>query len=255
MRVPIVGGNWKMNKTIPEAVNAVEDLKTRLEDVEGVEIVIFPPFTTLKMIQGLLKATNIGLGAQNMYYEERGAYTGEISPLMLQDVGCRYVILGHSERRGYFGETNELINKKLKTALSFEFTPVICVGEKLEERKEGKAAEVVDSQVRNCLWGIGAKEAERVVIAYEPVWAIGTGETATPSQAEEMHRLIRGVLRELYGEGLANSVRIQYGGSVKPENIEDLMKEEDIDGALVGGASLNADSFAKIVKGSKRSEK
>ncbi|MEA3485186.1 MAG: triose-phosphate isomerase [Candidatus Aerophobetes bacterium] len=252
MRIPIVGGNWKMNKTIPEAVNAVEDLKTRLEDVEGVEIAIFPPFTALKMIQGLLNGTNIGLGAQNMYYEERGAYTGEISPLMLQNVGCRYVVLGHSERRGYFGETNELINEKLKTALSFELTPIVCVGEKLKERKKGKATEVVNIQIRKCLQGIGAKEAERVVIAYEPVWAIGTGETATPSQAEEMHRGIRRILRELYGEELANSIRIQYGGSVKPKNIEDLMREEDIDGALVGGASLNAESFASIVKGSRR---
>jgi len=252
VRVPIVGGNWKMNKTINEAVNTVEDLKTSLEDMEGVEIVLFPPFTALKMVQGLLKGTNIGLGAQNMHYKERGAYTGEVSPLMLQDVGCRYVILGHSERRGYFGETNELVNKKLKTALSFEFTPIVCVGEKLEERKEGKATEIVDSQVRKCLQGISPEEMERVVIAYEPVWAIGTGETATPFQAEEMHGFIRGILKELYGEGLASSVRIQYGGSVKPENIEDLMKEEDIDGALVGGASLNADSFARIVKGSSR---
>ncbi len=252
MRVPIVGGNWKMNKTINEAINTVEDLKTKLEGVEGVEIVIFPPFTALKMLQGLLQGSNIGLGAQNMYYEEKGAYTGEISPLMLQDVGCRYVILGHSERRGYFGETDELINKKLKTALSFEFTPVVCVGEKLEERKAGRATEIVEAQVRKCLQGIGPEEVKRVVIAYEPVWAIGTGETATPSQAGEMHRFIRKILKELYGEELANFIRIQYGGSVKPENIKGLMKEEDIDGALVGGASLNTESFAKIVKGSRR---
>ena len=252
MRIPIVGGNWKMNKTINEAINTVEDLKTKLEGVEGVEIVIFPPFTALKMLQGLLQGSNIGLGAQNMYYEEKGAYTGEISPLMLQDVGCRYVILGHSERRGYFGETDELINKKLKTALSFEFTPVVCVGEKLEERKAGRATEIVEAQVRKCLQGIGPEEVKRVVIAYEPVWAIGTGETATPSQAGEMHRFIRKILKELYGEELANFIRIQYGGSVKPENIKGLMKEEDIDGALVGGASLNTESFAKIVKGSRR---
>jgi len=252
MRVPIIGGNWKMNKTINEAINTVEDLKTKLEGVEGVEIVIFPPFTALKMLQGLLQGSNIGLGAQNMYYEEKGAYTGEISPLMLQDVGCRYVILGHSERRGYFGETDELINKKLKTALSFEFTPVVCVGEKLEERKAGRATEIVEAQVRKCLQGIGPEEVKRVVIAYEPVWAIGTGETATPSQAGEMHRFIRKILKELYGEELANFIRIQYGGSVKPENIKGLMKEEDIDGALVGGASLNTESFAKIVKGSRR---
>jgi len=252
MRVPIVGGNWKMNKTINEAINTVEDLKTKLEGVEGVEIVVFPPFTALKMLQGLLQGSNIGLGAQNMYYEEKGAYTGEISPLMLQDVGCRYVILGHSERRGYFGETDELINKKLKTALSFEFTPVVCVGEKLEERKAGRATEIVEAQVRKCLQGIGPEEVKRVVIAYEPVWAIGTGETATPSQAGEMHRFIRKILKELYGEELANFIRIQYGGSVKPENIKGLMKEEDIDGALVGGASLNTESFAKIVKGSRR---
>jgi len=252
LRRPIIGGNWKMNKTIKEAVNTVEDLKTRLEGVEGVEIVIFPPFTALKMLQGLLEGSNIGLGAQNMYYQEKGAYTGEISPLMLRDVGCEYVILGHSERRQYFGETDELINKKLKTAFSSGFVPILCVGEKLEERRGGRAKEVVETQLKGCLREIGPEEIKRLVIAYEPVWAIGTGETATPSQAAEMHRFIREVLGRLYNEDIASSVRVQYGGSVKPENIEDLMKEEDIDGALVGGASLKADSFAQIVRRSLR---
>lgn len=249
MRTPIIGGNWKMNKTISEAINTIGDLKIKLEGVEGVETVVFPPFTALKMVQGLLKESNIGLGAQNMHYKEKGAYTGEISPVMLRDVGCEYVILGHSERRQYFEETNELINKKLKTALSYGLVPILCVGEKLEERKTGKATEVVENQLRGCLQEIGPEEMNNVVIAYEPVWAIGTGETATPSQAGEMHRFIRKILEKIYGEEITNSIRIQYGGSVKPENIKELMKEEDIDGALVGGASLKADTFAEIVKG------
>ena len=248
MRTPIFGGNWKMHKTVKESIHTGENLKEEIGNIEGVEVVVFPPFTALNAVKAVLKETGIGLGAQNMYWEEKGAYTGEISPLMLLEAGCRYVILGHSERRGYFGETNLRINKKLKAALSLGLIPVVCVGEKLEERRKGKAKGVVATQLRECLEKVNSLEVQRLVIAYEPVWAIGTGETATPQQAQEMHRLIRGILLELLGEELAASIRIQYGGSVKPENIKDLMRQPDIDGALVGGASLQARSFARIIR-------
>ncbi|MEA1964460.1 MAG: triose-phosphate isomerase [Candidatus Aerophobetes bacterium] len=248
MRKPIIGGNWKMNKTLGEAIHLVEELKGEIGNKTGkVEVVIFPPFTLLRVLQPLLKETEIGLGAQNMYWEREGAYTGEISALMLLDAGCSYVILGHSERREYFKETDEKINKKLITALSFGLTPIVCVGEKLEERKRGEAEEIVEKQLRRCLKGISSENVEKVVIAYEPVWAIGTGETATPDEAQEMHYFIREKLKSLWKDK-AELIRIQYGGSVKPENIKELMRQSDIDGALVGGASLRADSFAKIIK-------
>jgi len=248
LRKPVIGGNWKMNKTIDEAVGLAQDLKLKIGQFKSVEVVIFPPFTILGIIGEVLKKTEIGLGAQNMFWEEKGAYTGEISPFMLLDVGCRYVILGHSERRGYFGERDEGINKKLEAALKGGLVPLVCVGERLKERKEGRAKEVVENQLKGCLYKINAQDAERIVIAYEPVWAIGTGETATPQQAQDMHHFIRGVLGDLFGERVAQVIRIQYGGSVKPENIRDLMGREDIDGALVGGASLKAKSFIQIVK-------
>jgi len=248
LRKPIIGGNWKMNKTLKEAIDLAEELVLSLKDYDPVEVVIFPPFTCLHEVHKIVEGTSIGLGAQNMFWEEKGAYTGEISPSMLVDVGCSYVILGHSERRNYFKETDAEINKKIKAALKFDLTPVVCVGEKLEERKKGLAEKVVESQLKGCFSGLDPSQIERVVIAYEPVWAIGTGETATPEQAQKIHEFIRKVLRELAGEKVANSVRVKYGGSVKPDNIKDLMAEEDIDGALVGGASLNLDSFIKIVK-------
>ena len=248
MRKPIIGGNWKMNKTLKEAIDLAEELVLSLKDYDPVEVVIFPPFTCLHEVHKIVEGTSIRLGAQNMFWEEKGAYTGEISPSMLVDVGCSYVILGHSERRNYFKETDAEINKKIKAALKFDLTPVVCVGEKLEERKKGLAEKVVESQLKGCFSGLDPSQIERVVIAYEPVWAIGTGETATPEQAQKIHEFIRKVLRELAGEKVANSVRVKYGGSVKPDNIKDLMAEEDIDGALVGGASLNLDSFIKIVK-------
>ena len=248
MRKPIIGGNWKMNKTVDEAVREAQDLKLEIGQIKSVEVVVFPPFTALESVGKVLRGTEIGLGAQNMFWEEKGAYTGEVSPFMLLDVGCRYVILGHSERRGYFNESDEEINKKLKSALGSGLFPLVCVGEKLRERKDGKAKQVVENQLRGCLRGISAQDIERIVIAYEPVWAIGTGETATPQQAQDMHYFIREILRELFGEKVAQVIRIQYGGSVKPENIKDLMSKEDIDGALVGGASLKAKSFAQIVR-------
>ncbi len=248
MRKPVIGGNWKMNKTIDEAVKTAQDLKLEIGQFKSVEVMIFPPFTILGIIGQVLKGTEIGLGAQNMFWEEKGAYTGEISPPMLLDAGCKYVILGHSERRGYFGESDEGINKKLGAALKSGLVPLVCVGEKLGERKEGKANKVVENQLKGCLYKINAQDAEKIVIAYEPVWAIGTGETATSQQAQDMHHFIREVLGGLFGKKVAQVIRIQYGGSVKPENIKDLMSREDIDGALVGGASLKAKSFIQIVK-------
>ena len=248
MRKPIMGGNWKMNKTAREAVQTIEDLRERMEGVEEIEVVVFPPFTVLGLAEKILRDSSIGLGAQNMHWEAGGSYTGEISAPMLVDLGCRYVILGHSERRQYFGESDERVNKKIKSALTFELIPVVCVGETLKERKEGSFKRVVETQLNLCLKEVSPEEAERMVIAYEPVWAIGTGVTATPEQAEEMHSFVRELLAKLFGEDLADSMRIQYGGSVKPQNIKELMREPDIDGALVGGASLDASSFARIVK-------
>lgn len=237
-----------MNKTVRDAVQTVQDLRKRIGGVEGIEVVVFPPFTVLGPVEKALKGTSIGLGAQNMYWETEGSYTGEISAPMLVDLGCRYVILGHSERRQYFGETDDGINRKIKSALTFGLTPVVCVGETLKEREEDNHKRIVESQLELCLKGIDSQEADRIVVAYEPVWAIGTGLTASPQQAEEMHSFVRKLLAKVFGGDLADSMRVQYGGSVKPENMKELMREPDIDGALVGGASLDASSFAKIVK-------
>jgi len=237
-----------MYKVREEATKTVVELRDQIEDVKDVEIVVFPPFTLLKTVGELLQGSKVGLGAQNMFWKEEGAYTGEISPRMLIDLGCQFVILGHSERRGYFSESNEMVNKKLQAALKFNLTPLICVGEKLEERKKGRAKEVVETQIRKSLLGIEASEGKKVIVAYEPVWAIGTGETATPEQAEEMHSYIREILEEIWDASVANLIRIQYGGSVKPENIKELMAKKNIDGALVGGASLDSASFTRIIK-------
>jgi len=248
VRTPVIGGNWKMYKVRGEATKTVVELRDQIEDVKDVEIVVFPPFTLLETVGEILQGSKVGLGAQNMFWKEEGAYTGEISPRMLVDLGCQYVILGHSERRGYFTESNEMVNKKLQAALKFNLTPLICVGEKLEERKKGRAKEVVETQIRESLLGIEAWEGKKVIVAYEPVWAIGTGETATPEQAEEMHSYIREILEEIWDASVANLIRIQYGGSVKPENIKELMAKKNIDGALVGGASLDSASFTRIIK-------
>jgi len=242
----LIAGNWKMHKTVPEATDFVKELKELVKDVNDRDILICPPFTALYPVSKEISDTNIKLGAQNMYFEEKGAFTGEISPLMLKDVGCSYVILGHSERRHIFGETDELINKKVLSAINHGITPILCVGEKLEEREAGETEKVIEKQVREGLKNV-SKDRD-FVIAYEPVWAIGTGKTATPSLAEEVHQFIREVLTLMFGKEKANSVRILYGGSVKPENAEGLLKMDNIDGALVGGASLKAESFAKIVK-------
>lgn len=248
MRRPIIAGNWKMNKTASEAAALVKGLKDKLKDIRDIDIIVCPPFTSLGEVAKIVQGTNIHLGAQNVYWEDSGAYTGELSCPMLKEIGCKYVIIGHSERRSYFGETNENVNKKLKAAFRYNLTPIVCVGERLEQREASKTFEVIREQVENGLDGISLAEIKKVIIAYEPVWAIGTGRTATPDEAQEAHSFIRGLFKELYNEETANIVRIQYGGSVKPDNISDLMAKDDVDGALVGGASLKLDSFVKIVK-------
>ncbi len=245
MRKPLIAGNWKMNKTIGEAVKLCEDLRLLVKDVNNKDILVCPPFTSLYPVSKVVEDTNIQLGGQNMFYEEKGAYTGEISPIMLKDAGCDFVILGHSERRHIFREDDELIAKKVYSAVKHDLTPILCVGELLEERESGRTLEVVKRQLTEGLKYISEKD--NFVIAYEPVWAIGTGKTATPQIAQEVHKFIRLELSELFGKEKADSTRILYGGSVKPENISGLMEMEDIDGALVGGASLDANSFAKIV--------
>jgi triosephosphate isomerase len=249
MRRPIIAGNWKMNKTVKEALELVKGLKKELEGVKDVDIVACPPFTVLSEVEKIIQGTNIHLGAQNLYWEDSGAYTGEISAPFLKDTGCKYVIIGHSERRAYFNETNEGVNKKLKAALKHNLIPIVCVGESLEQREKGETFDVVKGHVRGALKDITEEEIKRIIIAYEPVWAIGTGKTATPEQAQEVHNFIRKLLKELYSQEIAGLVRIQYGGSVKPDNVAELMAKDDIDGALVGGASLKIDSFVRIVKG------
>lgn len=248
MRRRIIAGNWKMNKTRDEAVDLVGDLKEMLADVGDVEVVVCPPFTALDAVREALRGSNIELGAQNMHWEEEGAFTGEISPLMLRNLGCMYVILGHSERRTYFGETDETVNRKVKSAMANGLLPIICVGETLDERDAGKTEEVVVRQTKAALSGVKTNGAERIVIAYEPVWAIGTGRTASADEANRVIHIIRQSVAEVFNERIAQEVRIQYGGSVKPQNIADFLGQPEIDGALVGGASLDAASFAAIVK-------
>lgn len=238
MRRPIIAGNWKMNKTVPEALEFVASIKDGLEAIEEVDRVIAPPFVALAPLADLLKDSQVKLAAQNMYSEEKGAHTGEIAPGMLAGL-CQYVILGHSERRARFGETNEGVNKKVHAALAHDLTPIVCVGENLEQNEAGITDAFVAGQVRAALAGVSAAVAERLVIAYEPIWAIGTGKACSPDAAQHViGTVIRGTLRELFGEGPAEAIRIQYGGSVKTENVADFMREPDIDGALVGGASL-----------------
>ena len=245
MRLPIIAGNWKMNTTVSEAVALVKAMKDRLDAISGVEKVLCPPFVSLVPVLELIRDSSIKLGAQNMYYEEKGAYTGEVSPLMIADL-CEYVILGHSERRQYFGETDEVVNKKVKAALIAGLKPIVCVGERLEENEAGKTEEVVTRQVRGAFSGIDS--VPNVVIAYEPVWAIGTGKAATAAQANSTIGIIRSTIAELYGNKAAQEMRVQYGGSVTSQNIGEFIKEGEIDGALVGGASLKAEEFLGIVE-------
>lgn len=246
-----------MYKTIPEAIELANGLKRELYDIEAedIDIVLCTPFTCLSEVSEIVTNSNIQLGAQDMYWQEEGAFTGEISPKMLLDAGCKFVIIGHSERRQFFSETNETVNKKIKAALANGLTPIMCVGESLAEREKNLTFKVLEDHVMNGLKDISEKDALKIVVAYEPVWAIGTGKTATPDQAQEAQKYIRDLLVKLYNKDIAESIRIQYGGSVKPDNIAELMKKPDVDGGLVGGASLTVESFAKIVKGASGVEK
>ncbi len=247
MRTKIIAGNWKMNMTGAATLELIEAVKREVAGVDKVEVVVCPPFTELKAAAAACAGSNVMLGAQNVHWADAGAFTGEISTIMLQSVGVKYVIIGHSERRQYFGETDETVNKRTKAALAAGLIPIVCVGETLEERDAGRMESVVVRQVKSGLDDLGA-DASKIVIAYEPVWAIGTGRTATPAQAQEVHALIRRTLCEIVGGDAANGIRIQYGGSMKPENAKELLSQPDIDGGLIGGASLKAESFAAIVK-------
>ncbi|MGC8976888.1 MAG: triose-phosphate isomerase [Candidatus Ratteibacteria bacterium] len=245
MRKSLIAGNWKMYKTPTESINFVNELIKNFKNYDDRDVLICPPFTSLYPISHIIKKTNIKLGAQNVYFEDEGAYTGEISPLMLKDIGVEYVICGHSERRNIFGETDEIINKKVKKVAEVGMRPILCVGEKIEEREKGLTFKVVENQIRKSLKDF--KKVENLVIAYEPVWAIGTGKTALPSQAEEVHIFIRELISKMFNNEIAENLLILYGGSVKPENIDSLMKEKNIDGVLVGGACLKTDSFLRII--------
>ena len=244
---PFIAGNWKLNKTVSEALEFITSLKEACQGITGAEIVAIPPYTALFPMFSLIQDSPIKLGSQNLFWEDNGAYTGEISVDMLLDVGCSYGVIGHSERRQYFGETNETVNKKIQAALSHGLTPIFCMGESLKERESDKTMEKVESQILEGLADIGAEDSRKIVFAYEPIWAIGTGLTATPDQAEEVHRFIRNILAEKYGNDLSSCAIILYGGSVKPDNTFSLLSEKDINGALVGGASLKADSFVEII--------
>ncbi|MFC1667345.1 triose-phosphate isomerase [Candidatus Omnitrophota bacterium] len=248
MRRSIIAGNWKMNKTVEESVDVAVGLKRKFYTFAEADIVICPPFTALSKVSDEIIDSSIMLGAQDMYWEGKGAFTGEISPNMLKDVGCRYIIVGHSERRHIFGETDEDVNRKLLVVLKHGMVPIMCVGEKIEERDNGMTFEVLEKQLTRGLKDLSKEDVARIVIAYEPVWAIGTGRTASPQQAQEAHRFIREFIERSYNKDVSLKIRIQYGGSVKPDNIAQLMVQEDIDGALVGGASLDVNSFTEIVQ-------
>ncbi|MCS7231181.1 MAG: triose-phosphate isomerase [Elusimicrobiota bacterium] len=248
MRKQLIAANWKMYKTILETKDFIDKFLILIKSVNinNREIVLCPPFTSLYVASEMLKNTNIKLGAQNMYIEEKGAFTGEISPVMIKELNCEYVILGHSERRKYFNETDEFINKKMLMALKYGLIPIVCIGETLQEREENKTFEVLKYQVENSLANLTHEQAAKIVIAYEPVWAIGTGKNATPQQAEEAQSFIREVYANMYGKDVAERIRILYGGSIKPENFKEIISQKNVDGGLVGGASLDPESFFKI---------
>jgi len=248
MRKPIIAGNWKMYKDVNEAVELTNEIKRAVFNVNNVDIVIAPTFVCLSDVGEMLIESNISLSAQTCYWGSEGAFTGEVSVHMIKSVGCKYVIIGHSERRKYFGETNETVNKKVSAAIDGELIPIMCVGEILEERESGRTLDVVKEQVTGGLAGFDEEYLKTLVVAYEPVWAIGTGKTASPQQAQEVHAMIRNLIKELYSENLSSEIRILYGGSVNPGNIENLMNEKDIDGGLIGGASLKSESFADLIK-------
>ena len=248
MRKPVIAGNWKMYKLLAEAVDTAVELKPLVANANHCEVVIAPVFTALRTVADRLEGTNINVSAQDCAPQyDFGAHTGEVAPAMIKDAGCSHVIVGHSERRQNYGETDESVNQKTKAAISAGLKAIVCVGEQLAERESGRAENVVKTQLVNGLNGLTVADTERIIIAYEPVWAIGTGKTATPEQAQEMHAFIRDVISGIHGDPVAASVRILYGGSVKPDNIRALMDQSDLDGVLVGGASLEAESFARIV--------
>ena len=249
MRRPFIAGNWKMNTNRASAVALAEGVAKQAETLEGVDLAVCPPSCYLDAVGRAIAGSKVALGAQNMYHEKDGAFTGELSAAMLRDLGCKYVILGHSERRHILGETDAAVNKKLHAALAAGLLPIVCVGELLSEREAGQTLAVIQTQCDGSLAGLSSEQMVKVVIAYEPVWAIGTGKVATPQQAEEVHLALRKIIGERYNNSIADLVRLQYGGSVKPENAAELLKQPDIDGALVGGASLKVDQFLGIVAG------
>ena len=252
MRRPFIAGNWKMNLDRAAAVDLAKGLADATADIADIEIAVCPPSIYLEAVAAVVKGSRVGLGGQDMYFEAKGAFTGEISAAMLLDIGCQYVILGHSERRHVFGETDESVNKKTKVALEAGLTPIVCVGETLPQRENGETLDVIRGQFNGSLAGLSDEQMKKIVIAYEPVWAIGTGKTATPQQAEEVHLDLRKIMESCYNSEVAESVRIQYGGSVKPDNAAELLGQPNIDGALVGGASLKVDMFVGIIEGSKK---
>jgi len=237
-----------MNNLTSDSASLVNQLRQSLSDVKDREVIVFPPYTSLDIVIKSAGNSNISVGAQNLYFEEKGAFTGEVSPAMVKDVGCSHVLIGHSERRQYFGEADQTVNKKIFAALKAGLLPIVCIGETLEERESNKTFDVIGKQIKEGLAGLSKDQMLKLVIAYEPVWAIGTGKTATPDQAQEVHAFIRKELGKMFDKDVADKTRILYGGSVKPENVKDLMAQKDIDGGLVGGASLKADSFTKLVK-------
>ena len=248
MRKKVIAGNWKMHKSNSEAKELVENLLNNTKEIIKTGMIVCPPYTALSLVSELASGSSLQVGAQNMYWEPQGAFTGEISTEMIKSTGASYVIIGHSERRQFFGETDETVNKKLKAALESGLNPIVCIGESLDERESGVTNDVVGNQVEKALSGISAADMHKVILAYEPIWAIGTGKTATPDQAQDVHKFIRSILSKLYNTEVAEKTIIQYGGSVKPENAAELLSQQDIDGALVGGACLKADSFAGIIK-------
>lgn len=248
MRTPLIAGNWKMHKTAAEAGDFVREFLPLVSGVTAVEIVLAPAFPAIRAVADRVRGSRVGVASQNVHFAADGAYTGEVSPAMIKEAGATYAIIGHSERRQYFAETDESVSRKVRAALEAALVPIMCLGETLQEREAGRTFDVVSRQLRGGLAGVQAPAAPTVVVAYEPVWAIGTGRTASPAQAREVHAFLRKKLSETWGPGAAAAVRIIYGGSVKPDNVDELMAQPDIDGALVGGASLRADSFANIVK-------
>jgi triosephosphate isomerase len=248
MRKFVIAGNWKMYKTNSEAEQLAEALKSKTISIEKTQMIICPPATALTTVSSIVKDSKIAVGAQNMYWEDQGAFTGELSSEMIKSTGATYVIIGHSERRQYFSEIDETVNKKTVHALKSNLNPIVCIGESLEQREKGITKDVINDQLDGALNGISAEQMTRIIIAYEPIWAIGTGKTATPEQAQDVHAFIRSKLETMFDAATSNSVIIQYGGSVKPANASELLSQEDIDGALVGGACLEADSFSEIIK-------